>query len=876
MKYPGRFRILFPSIVLLIGAWALRSPVEARQICKARVNCLQNWNNDTLVLPDNIVMLSNETGHCSPTYYDENWKPGSIDTVSVFIIIDQSGSMSFMDSMGMRYQIARTLIDSIHAKSPASEVGIAVFSNQLMYNYQNDPFYAQLDPASGWPDSYAPLTRLDTQVGGMSAVNKLKQALALSTTAKDAGGNWQLLSGFYGPTGRHDGHAGMQTIIPGYNGATDISLAFEAAKKAFQAAHYPAAKQFIVFLSDGEPQYVDVERQSHINDFLVGTGMPTTFTAFWINPTQPVPVNMQTMTDNIRNNGYSTTNKLSRVWKTQGAANDFLSAILNVTAGSGARIIPSSPVRLIINNDTTTNFDSTTAYFNNNGFPLQGAITNLRISFTYHYAMPWDIDSTRNYQAVVQTQFGVPLPSGITTSCWEQGTLQLVYQGNSVTEVEWNWTNLEARFYPPASYPVTSAPLVISNAAKSDSITTHAVDKGLYYSASFVRTIGTPVAIDTILQNATNDSIILIYRNPDLPMDIVRLAVKVKAIGSITSAVYADSNADGLIDAIHVKMDKAPDQASLNAMAPTITLPSYRNFSYSAGDLVLTSDGFEIHVSQPATTAPFTGVDARDKLTIGYINANQAIEDGMAPVIVKAVFRPAYVATEGSVVPDTLVINFSENIPAPTSLTPFALTTSGNVPYTMELTPIGGDGTSRYVFTVRSIQGVAFPQTGDTIRINPGAGVGDSKSNAQTNPRNRAALLEVTPLRLHYVIMAVPNPCRVSGPEANIPQSIKDLSIQNTGATEERGVVIIAKPIGAVTGNITLSGKATLYDVLGNVIFWGRQGLVQGNNQRVLFVWDGTNRQGRMVGTGAYLAAVTIQTSQGLKETQRIKVGIEH
>jgi len=122
----------------------------------------------------------------------------------------------------------------------------------------------------------------------------------------------------------------------------------------------------------------------------------------------------------------------------------------------------------------------------------------------------------------------------------------------------------------------------------------------------------------------------------------------------------------------------------------------------------------------------------------------------------------------------------------------------------------------------------------------------------------------------------VPNPCRVSGPEANIPQSIKDLSIQNTGATEERGVVIIAKPIGAVTGNITLSGKATLYDVLGNVIFWGRQGLVQGNNQRVLFVWDGTNRQGRMVGTGAYLAAVTIQTSQGLKETQRIKVGIEH
>jgi hypothetical protein len=876
MKYTGHLRIFLPSVVFIpfiLCALAPCSPVQARQICKATVNCLQNWNNDTLVLPDNIVMLSNQTGHCSPTYYDENWKPGSVDTVSVFIIIDQSGSMSFTDSMAMRYQIARTLIDSIYAKSPASEVGIAVFSNQLMYNYQSDPFYVQLDPASGWPDSYAPLTRLNTQVGAMSAVNKLKQALALSTTVKDAGGNWQLLNGFYGPTGRHDGHAGMQTVIPGYNGATDISLAFEAAKKAFQTARYPAAKQFIVFLSDGEPQYVDVERQSHINDFMTGAGTPTTFTAFWINPTQPVPATIQTMTDNIRNNGYSTTNKLSRVWKTQGAANDFLSAILNIAAGSGARIIPSSPVRLIINNDTTTNFDSTTAYFNNDGFPLQGAITNFRIAFTYHYAMPWDIDSTRTFQTTIQTQFGVPLPSGIAENCWDQGSLQLVYQGNPVNEVEWNWTNLEVRFYPSPSYPVTSVPLVISNAAKTDSLSRTAADKGPYFSTSFTRAIGTPIAIDSILQNAANDSIIIIYRNPKLPMDIVRLAVRVKAMNGIASAAYADSNADGLIDAIRVKMDKAPDQALLNAMAPTITLPSYRNFSYNAGDIVLTSDGFEIHVSQPANTAPFTGVDARDRLGIGFINGDVAIEDAMAPVIVKAVLRPAYVDVEGSTAPDTLIVTFSENIVKPTSLTPFALTTDSNVSYSMELMPISGDGTSKYVFAVRSIQGVDFPRTGDTIRINPSAGVNDGKGNTQTNPKNRATLLEVTPLRLHYTVIAVPNPCRISGqgPEANIPQSIRDL-----GTTEVRGVVIVAKPIGKVASTIALSGKATLYDVLGNIIFRDREGLIQQKNQRVLFVWDGTNQQGRLVATGAYLAAVTIQTTQGLKETQRIKIGIEH
>ena len=153
--------------------------------------------------------------------------------------------MSIMDSTGIRYRLVQSLIDTLFAKSPASEVGIAVFSNQLLHSHQDDPFFVQLDPR--WHDSYVPLTRLDRSVGGMSAVEKLKWAVKIASNPgdTDGGGNLRLLNGNYSPTGRLN----YWGIDGGYNGTTDVTLGFEAARKAFLSASYPREDQYIVFLS---------------------------------------------------------------------------------------------------------------------------------------------------------------------------------------------------------------------------------------------------------------------------------------------------------------------------------------------------------------------------------------------------------------------------------------------------------------------------------------------------------------------------------------------------------------------------------------------------------------------------------------------------
>jgi hypothetical protein len=125
----------------------------------------------------------------------------------------------------------------------------------------------------------------------------------------------------------------------------------------------------------------------------------------------------------------------------------------------------------------------------------------------------------------------------VTLSCWEQGYLQIFYQNAPVTLVEANMTSLEARFYPSAANPVSKATIWITNASGSDTVVLTAANYLNYFGASFTREYGT-AKVDDILQNGVNDSIIAIYRNPDLPLDVARLAVKVMPQSGARKAYY--------------------------------------------------------------------------------------------------------------------------------------------------------------------------------------------------------------------------------------------------------------------------------------------------------------------------------------------------
>ncbi|MBD3239098.1 MAG: hypothetical protein GF331_00825 [Chitinivibrionales bacterium] len=1071
--------------------------LQAAQLCEATVNCLPMWGGDTLVLPDNVVTLAPSFEHCSPTYVDESHTTGSVDTISVMFVIDHSMSMSFMDSTASRYRLTEQLIDSLHAYSPASEVGIVVFSNQLLHNYQNDPYYTPLDTSQGWPDSYIPLTRLDTTVDGLSATEKLKAAIELSPTERDRGQNRKLVNGYYGLTGRRDGSD--TTVLTGYNGTTDISLAFEAARKAFASARYAPEKQFIVLLSDGIAQHVDAERRPYQDDYIEGAGVPTTYTAFWINPLQPIPWQIDSMTASIRANGYSSNNVNSTVWKTRGAEDDLVQQLLDMTMGSAFNIIPSTPVELRVNGKNAISFDSTHAYFDW-FFPLTGEFTQFDVTFTYHYAYPWDRDSTRTNTVVIQRRSGAPLPDGITTRCWEQGTIGLYDAGAELTSVSDDQHSLQVRFYPSpdSPYPVDEAVVHLSTDSAGDSLTLNTARLTDYFGVTFERTYG-PAQIDAVLQNLDRDSIVIIYRNPDVPLDTIRVAfpvagprdiavrrayyldqdangypdvirvvqgdhrltveedsiiqpyihlqttrgVSIKTVvpsaygfdivlnepgessgeapytgvyanerlyidsvpnlpasgafpatdvaiadsmapaivsasywdraaaderdtmvvvfseavdetlsvepftlnrwpdiasyslrlsavtvdsatvtffvvpivgqqvpqlgdsiwidereevadllGNpqdnpenvrrlldyyllyrIISAVYLDMDGDGRIDVVRVETDRVPDDSLLAALYDNIDLPEYRNFSFSADDLVATGSGFEIHVTQPEGTMPFTGVDERDVLRVGYtVSGNNGmvrptsvpISDSLKPVLVSARFLPGAVTSAGDTVPDTLVVRFSEPVEEINDSTPFRFyDMTGDSEYTVVVVPVSQDG-EWHTFEVVSKDN-PFPQTGDSLWIDPEANISDPEGNVQDqdNPRRP---LEVGEYRIGFEVHVAGNPFNLGNPE--IPAPVRN----RFGITESHGQPIVIVPHSQLPDGTQGQATVTILDVVGNVVVDEQKCRYIESSGAFVYVWNGTNRQGRQVGIGTYLALVTVKTNT--TDVHRVKLGV--
>ncbi len=741
-------KLLIPGLLLLAGVLPYSS-LNARELCRARLDCPPDFDGDTAYVDYDAVMLAEIFEHCAPDSVKEGIIDTAKDTVSLFVIIDQSSSMKVMDPCATRYSVASNLIDSIYKYSPASEIGIAIFSNKLLHNYEDDTFFDQLDnsQARGWNDSYVPLTRLDTQVNGMSAVDKLKWAIALSDTALDPGGNRLLLNGDYGTSGRKP-----------YTGGTDISLGFEAAKEAFLSAIYEPKRRFIVFLSDGVHQLIDTARQPYATDYIEGQGIPTTFTAFFINQGQPIPDEINTMTLNIQNNGYSENNIYSDVWGTQSNVNTFLEKIMTNVIGDGLKYFTSTPVSMTINGITTSTFDDTFAFFDTIFAPFNknGEVT-LNVSYTCHWNDPIDKDVTKTY--AIHVKHG-NIPDLESVDCWNQGRIYFYdTSGNNITVAGPSQTLLEVRFFPPDSgnFPPlgNTVNLELTNADGSDILNlTLQLDQvtQTYYSTTFMRDYGTPV-MDAILQNSNTDSIIATYRNPVIPLDTVRYGINVLPLLdlTVTSAGYLDQNANGHPDLITVAQGggQVLTAADCNLLNPFTSIASPRNVGAPLS-LVPAIKGFNIAISEPLIALPGKTdlyQDATNAVNERlYINAgstmlsscsyfpftNTTIMDKMAPVINSA----PYYDFPGTIDWDTLKIIFSEDVSSIVHNQPFVFKSLLlDSSFYLNVARVRTDS-NIVVFRVQPDPAAPAVQPGDSISINSTAMVADRNSNMQSSPDN--------------------------------------------------------------------------------------------------------------------------------------------
>jgi hypothetical protein len=182
---------------------------------------------------------------------------------SVFFIIDNSNSMAITngtDPTGNRFTVLSAFIDTVMAKFPKAEVGLAVFSGGLYYSPKSKPnvFQTVTTPTMGLDDTgaFVPLLTLNRQYGDQTGYEILKEVLAVS-----------------------NGSLTYPSILTSQQ-VGNIDCGFDAALQAFSQSTFSPGNQYIIFVYDGE-----TSSQSAPHAFTAARNCPTTFTVFF--PQEP-------------------------------------------------------------------------------------------------------------------------------------------------------------------------------------------------------------------------------------------------------------------------------------------------------------------------------------------------------------------------------------------------------------------------------------------------------------------------------------------------------------------------------------------------------------------------------------------------------------
>jgi hypothetical protein len=465
--------------------------------------------------------------------------PAPAPPSSIVFIIDNSGSMSkdgkpadeSNDPDEARFKVVQTLIDTLRAVNPKTEVGLVIFTRRLAFDHRDNTYFKTAFPSdTSQHDSYVPLTPLDQVFpGGVTGADTLKQLLKFT-------GEGNLIHHTPRPGSRPNDEYGANSTRDG----TDITLGFEAAQVAMAAAKAPKENRYFIFLSDGEPASVDVPREGRRNDFVLGENMPTTFTVFFDNDDTPTaPHNIVRMTDNIRANGYSASNAKSAVWAINLPASQLLGLLQDKVIPTVVTQAPATTqgVSLSVSGldygagvwrrDTVPTAPTEQFVFPKR-IPLSPGTTSVDFTYTLTYADS-GILKTKNatYSLAIRRDSAGSsiLADSVALVCREAAQLALYRDGQAITRVSGDDTRLEARLTLPQgeSCPGCSVQVQSSQGPDSESLLllpTGSANPGPTYSAGFERLVSlAPINGNGKLEHAAVDSLILFHQNPENPLD---------------------------------------------------------------------------------------------------------------------------------------------------------------------------------------------------------------------------------------------------------------------------------------------------------------------------------------------------------------------
>jgi len=348
-------------------------------------------------------------------------------------------------------------------------------------------------------------------------------------------------------------------------------------------------------------------------------------------------------------------------------------------------------------------------------------------------------------------------------------------------------------------------------------------------------------AIGDSLQILSTGTIADQYKNKAHP-DNQPVPLRLKLVPpNVKSAYYIDSDGDGIVDSVCVKLDKYVSKEIITATCvwsdgnnSTETLNA-DNMTHSSKDstLICINVKGKFRKNEVRTYGPMS-------LNLSFADLGSIqpapVADSAAPVIIKAEYFPgSYV--DGNFALDTLRVTFSEETKYEVPVTnPFNMYQKGTK-YTIDLQKTPKPFDKGYQFVLEnneSIKGVRYPENGDSIHINVEKLPFSDGKKYQEKPGNRKVVLEVKGVPTDIVVKVGPNPF------------IKDLQ-EMTFSIEP-----LAKMVESVEAKTTI----IIYDQMGNKL-WSDTGYAKDYpDRKIKLKWKGQNLKNRKVGMGTYLARV--------------------
>jgi hypothetical protein len=352
---------------------------KADKICNFKLkNCPEDFNGKVVYVPENVSSISPDFKVCIPVTVIEN---GTSTPPSIVFIIDHSNSMmgsTGYDRDGSRFLVTSALLDTLYNKFPDAEVGLVVFYDKLYFNSDDDSMFKKLPDGFAAPQeltnqAYVPLMKLNVkQKNGQTGIEYLKyilQTKKIVSSVRRTDTTWST-DMVYQPTGYERA------------GGTHINVAFDAAKEAMKTAAYAKENQYVIFISDGEAN--ETTAPTPTTEYEQGVGVPTTFTVFFTGSGNGVaPASLQTMTDNIKANGYSTSNPASQLWTIQTNFETLMKLVMQNIFNPLIFSLKQKPMSLTINNKSYTSISDSSTFDIGNGLTLNDSLTHFDIAVKY-------------------------------------------------------------------------------------------------------------------------------------------------------------------------------------------------------------------------------------------------------------------------------------------------------------------------------------------------------------------------------------------------------------------------------------------------------------------------------------------------------------